>query len=67
MKDIREGFYEILQESDWIAPETKRIAYRKAQAMQAFIAYPDWLLKDKQALNDEFQGVRKLCKIRVDY
>ncbi|CAG7836817.1 unnamed protein product [Allacma fusca] len=57
VKDIRKGFYEILQESDWIREDTKTLAHRKAQAMSAFIAYPKWLLDNREALNQEFQGL----------
>lgn len=57
VKDIRDGFYEILRESDWIAEDTKQKAYRKAEKMRAFIAYPEWLLRNRTALEEEYSGV----------
>lgn len=54
---IRGEFMRILDEVDWMDPETREEAKLKAQAISAYIGYPDELLDD-ELVEDLYSGVK---------
>ncbi|CAG7659414.1 unnamed protein product [Allacma fusca] len=58
VEDVRNAFYEILTELDWIAEETRIIAEEKAKKMRAFIAYPDFLKNNVSVLLEYYKELK---------
>ncbi|KAK7093251.1 neprilysin-1-like [Littorina saxatilis] len=54
--NIREAFYELLEEADWMDEHTRIVAYGKAEAIAEKIGYADSILNDT-ALNAEYADV----------
>ncbi|KAI8795245.1 neprilysin-1, partial [Biomphalaria glabrata] len=54
--DIRNAFYELLDEADWMDDKTRKVAKEKAEAISEKIGYADSIFNDT-ALNAEFAGV----------
>lgn len=57
-KEIQQSFREILNMTDWIDTETKRLATEKVDAMTLRIGYPDTILIPEQ-LNERYKDVSK--------
>ncbi|XP_014272262.1 neprilysin-4 isoform X3 [Halyomorpha halys] len=55
-REIQQSFREILNGTDWIDDETKRLAREKVDAMTLKIGYPDSILIS-QHLNDKYKDV----------
>ncbi|KAI5749735.1 hypothetical protein M8J76_009707 [Diaphorina citri] len=55
-KEIKQSFQELLAATDWIDPETKRLAAEKADVMMLRIGYPDFILDTKE-LDKRYQNV----------
>ncbi|KAI6181987.1 Phosphate-regulating neutral endopeptidase [Aphelenchoides fujianensis] len=51
---IMEAFVELLEEEDWLTPETKAFAREKVHAMNRKIGYPDYL-NDTKAVDKEYR------------
>ena len=74
---IRSEFLKILNEIDWMDEETREEARSKANAISAYIGYPDELLQDelveelysgvKMARTNFYQNVRNLRVWSTDY
>lgn len=54
--NIRDAFYELLNEADWMDEPTRRVAREKAEVMAEKIGYPDYILNDT-ALNEEYENL----------
>lgn len=54
--NIRDAFYDLLKEADWMDQPTQLVAREKAEAVTEKIGYSDSILNDT-ALNEEFQDV----------
>ncbi|CAL1541739.1 unnamed protein product [Lymnaea stagnalis] len=57
--DIRNAFYELLDEADWMDEPTRIVAKEKAEAISEKIGYPDSIFNDT-ALNAEYDGVSNI-------
>uniref|UniRef100_A0A8D8TP03 Endothelin-converting enzyme 1 n=1 Tax=Cacopsylla melanoneura TaxID=428564 RepID=A0A8D8TP03_9HEMI len=55
-KEIKQSFQELLAATDWIDPETKRLAAEKADVMMLRIGYPDFILDTKE-LDKRYQNI----------
>ncbi|KAJ1528614.1 hypothetical protein ONE63_007013 [Megalurothrips usitatus] len=55
-RDITQSFREMLNETQWIDEETRRLAMHKVDSMQLRIGYPDFVL-DREALNERYEDV----------
>lgn len=55
-RDITQSFREMLNETEWIDEETRRLALHKVDSMQLRIGYPDFVL-DRPALNERYEDV----------
>jgi predicted metalloendopeptidase len=59
IENIQNAFFDIIDEIDWIgSDETRNKAKAKAEKMNTFIGYPEWLLKNATALAHHYNGVR---------
>ncbi|KAK7475945.1 hypothetical protein BaRGS_00032834, partial [Batillaria attramentaria] len=54
--NIRDAFYELLTEADWMDKRTQVVAREKAEAIAEKIGYPDSIVNDT-ALNAEYEDV----------
>ena len=54
--DIREAFNELLEENDWMDPETRKVAEDKANSMTERIGYPEYITNDTR-LEGEYTNV----------
>ncbi|XP_059158497.1 neprilysin-1-like [Physella acuta] len=54
--DIREAFYQLLDEADWMDDTTRVVAKEKAQAVSVNIGYPESILNNT-ALDAEYDGL----------
>ncbi|XP_076451583.1 neprilysin-1-like [Babylonia areolata] len=54
--NIREAFYELIEEADWMDEPTRIVAREKAEAVVEDIGYPDSILDDT-TLNEEYADV----------
>ncbi|ODM95023.1 Neprilysin [Orchesella cincta] len=52
-KDLRESFFNTLNNTDWIDLETKQKAWRKASFMQVYFGYP-FLYNNETKLSDVY-------------
>ncbi|CAG2169814.1 unnamed protein product [Oppiella nova] len=52
--NIKNEFYEILDEIEWMDPETRADAKTKAAVMEQHIGFPDYLM-DQDKLNEEYE------------
>ncbi|XP_064078138.1 neprilysin-1-like [Macrobrachium nipponense] len=48
VEDVRAGFESLLDENTWMKPEDLVVAKDKLAAIEAFVAYPDWILDDNE-------------------
>jgi len=53
---LKAAFNSLVENSQWMDPETKIRALEKAAAMKEFVAYPDWIL-NKTKLTQAYEGV----------
>ncbi len=53
---LKIAFSSLVEELDWMDPETKVRALEKAAAMREFIGYPDWIA-NKTIVDLAYQGV----------
>ncbi|CAG2168946.1 unnamed protein product [Oppiella nova] len=51
IKDIKDSFYELIEESDWLDESTKNKSLIKLDAIHRNVGYPDWILDDKELDN----------------
>lgn len=56
-REIQRSFRELLDKTDWIDDETKRLATEKVNAMSLRIGYPDFILQS-HLLNERYKDVR---------
>ncbi|XP_071529338.1 neprilysin-1-like [Panulirus ornatus] len=59
VEDIRSAFEDLLDVNDWMDSETKPRAMEKAEAINKFIAYPDWY-GNASALETFFSGLENI-------
>jgi predicted metalloendopeptidase len=57
-REIQQSFLELLEMTNWIDDDTKRLASEKVNAMMLRIGYPDFILIPHQ-LNERFKDVSK--------
>jgi predicted metalloendopeptidase len=56
LNDIKNSFNSLVNDGDWINPETKKAAQEKAASITNFIGYQEWLLKPGQ-LDEYYSSV----------
>lgn len=56
-REIQRSFRELLDKTNWIDDETKRLATEKVNAMSLRIGYPDFILQP-HLLNERYKDVR---------
>lgn len=56
VSNIKIAFSSLIEESGWMDQETKTNALEKAIAMNALIAYPDWIA-NRTTLDYAYRGV----------
>ncbi|ESO99463.1 hypothetical protein LOTGIDRAFT_158548 [Lottia gigantea] len=54
--NIRESFYQLLDEADWMDKKTQIVAKEKAESIDEKIGYPEYILNNT-ALDEEYAGV----------
>lgn len=55
-REIQRSFIELLDKTNWIDDETKRLASEKVNAMSLRIGYPDFILQS-HLLNERYKDV----------
>lgn len=55
-REIQRSFRELLNKTNWIDDETKRLATEKVNAMSLKIGYPDFILQP-HLLNERYKNV----------
>ena len=58
MEDLRGAFSSLLDTNTWMLPEDLKVAQDKLAAIDPFVAYPDWIMDDKQ-LTQGYEGVSR--------
>ncbi|XP_068248766.1 neprilysin-1-like isoform X1 [Palaemon carinicauda] len=48
VEDVKVGFESLLDENTWMKPDDLVVAKDKLDAIEAFVAYPDWILDDDE-------------------
>merc|ERR550519_762231 len=56
VNDLRAAFKELVEETDWMDPDTQTVAKEKADLLLQLIGYPDWL-PDGAQLDEYYSGV----------
>lgn len=56
MEHLREAFFSLLDNNTWMLPEDLQVAKEKLEAMDTFVAYPDWIMDDEE-LTKGYEGV----------
>ena len=56
---IRQSFYFMVYESDWMDNKTKYATYEKIKKMSSVIGYPVWLFNEGE-INEYYEGVRTI-------
>ncbi len=57
VEQIRESFKENLNDIDWMDAETKKQAEIKADAIREMIAYPDYIVNDKNKMDETYKSL----------
>lgn len=60
IQNIREAFNEILDGNDWMDPQTKLVAKKKANEMNERIGYPNFLTNAMELSNEYIQVSKKM-------
>lgn len=58
VKDLRDVFVEIIDQLEWMDPDTRQRAKDKAARITTHIGYPDELLDDKK-VNEYYENVSR--------
>ncbi len=56
VRDVKQAYYELIVENDWLDPITKNKALLKLNATRVNVGYPDWVL-NANSLDNYYQLV----------
>lgn len=55
--NLKHGFDDIIEKSDWMDSDTKKAARKKLGLMRAYISHPEWL-SNISSVNEYYEDVR---------
>ncbi|XP_063858887.1 neprilysin-1-like isoform X1 [Scylla paramamosain] len=64
-EDLRGAFSSLLNNNTWMLPEDLQVAQEKLAAIDPFVAYPDWIMDDKQ-LAQGYEGLNLVNGEHID-